>query len=177
MAEAGVAHENDMEGALIVVAKNGKSLELARVVFVETFHHSDFSPYLAGESAPKGFGVFKTDEQRVLLYVEPKGHGIEAYSGDEKQTADKQFLIYRFSGNAEDPDEQEDGPVGYELVPIQTTLWPKARFRANDQTATYGTWNDYGDISISIVQQNGRVVVRKIRIGKIARPLRVTQAE
>ena len=57
MAEAGVAHENDMEGVLIVVAKKGKNPD--RVVFVEAFHHDDFAPYVAGESAAKGFGLFK----------------------------------------------------------------------------------------------------------------------
>ena len=168
LAEAGVAHENDMEGALVVVAKNGKDLDRARTVFVETFHHSDFSPYLAGESAPKGFGIFKTDEQRVLLYVEPKGHGIEAYSGDEKQTAKKEFLIYKFAGRAEDPDKQKEGSVGYELLPIQTTLWLKARISTeNGSSTTYATFQDYAAISIGVVQANGRVVVKKIKVGEI----------
>jgi hypothetical protein len=167
MAEAGVAHENDMEGALVVVAKNGKDLDRARVVFVETMHHNDFSPYLSGESVPKGFGVFKTDGQQVLLYVEPKGHGIEAYSGDEKQKAEKQFLIYKFSGNAEDPDKQNDGSVGYELLPIQTTLWPKARTPSRDKGATYATLHDFAQVTINVAQPNGRVVVKKIKLGAI----------
>src|SRR6185295_14035539 len=107
---------------------------LARVVFVETLHHNDFSTYLAGE-APNGFGFFKTDGQRVLLYVEPKGHGIEAYSGDEKQMGGKEFMIYKFSGKADDPDKQKDGAVGYELLPIQTTLWPRAKTPGKDKGA------------------------------------------
>jgi hypothetical protein len=167
MAEAGVAHENDMEGALIVVAKLGKQPQQARVVFVETLHHNNFSPYVAGEPAPKGLGNFRTAGQRVLLYVEPKGHGIEAYSGNEKQTAKKEFLIYRFAGKAEDPDKQNDGSVGYELLPIQTTLWQKAAIRKNDKGATYGDSHDYGQISLSIAQPNGRVVEQKIKVGEI----------
>jgi hypothetical protein len=166
MAEAGVAHENDMEGALVVVAKNGKSPEIARVVFVETLHHNDFSPYLAGE-VPKGFGVFKTDEQRVLLYVEPKGHGIEAYSGDEKQMGGKEFVIYKFSGKADDPDKQKDGSVGYELLPMQTTLWPRAKTPTKDKGATYATIHDFGQISINLAQPNGKVTARKIKLGAI----------
>ncbi len=167
LAEAGVAHENDMEGTLIVVAKNGRDPNRARTVFVETFRHDDFSPYVAGESAPKGFGIFKTDEQRVLLYVEPKGHGIEAYSGDEKQTAKKEFLIYKFAGKAENPDKQKDGSVGYELLPIQSTLWPKARIRKGDKGSTYATSHDYAEISLNLVQPNGHVVVKKIKVGEI----------
>jgi hypothetical protein len=167
MAEAGVAHENDMEGVLLVVAKNGKDASRARPVFVEALHHNDFAPYVAGESAPKGFGIFKTDERRVLLYVEPKGHGIEAYSGDEKQTAKKEFLIYKFAGKAEDPDKQKDGAVDYELLPIQTTLWPRARMRNEDKGVTYATVNDFGQISMSLMQSNGTAETKKIEVGEI----------
>ena len=164
MAEAGVAHENDMEGVLIVVAKKGKNPD--RVVFVEAFHHDDFAPYVTGESAPKGFSLFRSEEQHVLLYVEPKGHGIDAYSGDEKQTAKKEFLIYKFAGKAEDPDKQTEGSIGYELLPIQTTLWPRAKVRT-DQGTTYATSHDYAELSLSVVQAKGRVAVKKIKIGKI----------
>jgi hypothetical protein len=167
MAEAGVAHENDMEGALVVVAKDGKDLDRARVVFVEAFHHDDFAPYLASEPAPKGFGIFQTDKQRVLLYVQPKGHGIEAYSGDEKQTGKKQFLIYKFAGKAEDPDEQKDGSAGYELLPMQTTLWAKARVPRKEKGITYATVHDYAEISITVVQPNGQVAAKKIKVGEI----------
>ena len=162
MAEAGVAHENDMEGVLVVVAKNGTDRNRARTVFVETFHHDDFTPYLAGE-APKGFGIFKTDKQRVMLYVEPKGHGIEAYSGDEKQTAKKEFLIYKFAGKPEDPDKSKSGTVGYELLSIEATLWPKARTHKEDKNSTYATFHDYAELSISVVQPNGHT---RFRISK-----------
>ena len=165
LSEAGVAHENDLEGVLVVVAKDGKDLKRARPVFVETLHHNDFSPYLA-ESAPKGFGIFKTDDRRVLLYVEPKGHGIEAYSGDEKQTAKKEFLIYKFTGKAEDPDKQENSAVGYELLPIETTLWPRARARHGDEGETYATVHDFGEISINLRQSNGSAAT-KIEVGEL----------
>ena len=165
MAEAGVAHENDMEGVLIVVAKKDKKPN--RVVFVEAFRHDDFAPYVTGESAPRGFGLFKTEDERVLLYVEPKGHGIDAYSGDEKQTAKKEFLIYKFAGKAEDPDKQSEGLVGYDLLPIQTTLWPRAKPVTEKEGGTFGSSHNYPELSLSVLQPNGRVVVKKIKIGEI----------
>ncbi|MGH9872623.1 MAG: hypothetical protein ACRD9S_09170 [Pyrinomonadaceae bacterium] len=165
MAEAGVAHENDMEGVLVVVAKKDKKPD--RVAFVEAFRHDDFAPYVTGQSAPRGFGLFKADQEHVLLYVEPKGHGIEAYSGNEKQTAKKEFLIYKFAGKAEDPDKQNEGPVGYELLPIQTTLWSKARIGKEDKGATYATAHDYSEISINVLQANGKVAVKKVKVGEI----------
>ena len=165
--EAGVAHENDMEGALVVVEKNGNDLNRARTVFVETLHHDDFSFYLTGEPATKAYGTFTTEGQRLLLYVEPKGHGIEPYSGDEKQTAKKDFLIYKFTGKADDPDSHKGGSIGYELLPIQTTLWARARIGKEDKGATYAGAHDYAKISISVVQANGRVEVKQIKVGEI----------
>lgn len=167
IAEAGVAHENDMEGALVVVAKNGKDLDRARPVFVETLHHDDFSAYVTGESAPKGFELFNTDGRHVLLYVEPKGHGIEPYSASAKQTNKKEFLIYKFAGKAEDPDKQKDGSIGYELLPIETTLWAKVRSPKESKGLTYATLHDYAEISINVVQANGQVAVKQIKLGEI----------
>ena len=40
--EATLAHENDMEGALVVAKKNGNAVSAATVVFVETLAHSKF---------------------------------------------------------------------------------------------------------------------------------------
>jgi hypothetical protein len=171
-AEAAVAHENDMEGCLVVVAKKGQDLKQGQVAFVETLHHNLFSKYLALEATPKRFEHVDLERQRVLLYIEPKGHGIEAYEGDEKQTANKKFLIYKFTGNAEDPEKVKNGVVGYDLVPIQTTLWAKAQnsvIEGQDTKLgfTYGETHDYGEITVSIVQADERVIKRKLAVGKI----------
>jgi len=153
---------------LIVVAKNGNDLDKARVVFVETVHHNTFSPYVATEPMTKGFGAFKTADQRVLLYVEPKGHGIEAYLGDDKQTRGKDFLVYSFSGNAEDPEQKKDAAAGYDLIPIAATLWQKAQGKAVENPGkTYGNSHDYSQISIIVIQPNGRAATQKIKVGKI----------
>ncbi len=167
MAEAGVAHENDMEGVLVVVAKNGKGLANALPVFVETFHHNDFSPYLQAESLPKGFGAFRTEAQRVMLYIEPKGHGIEAYSGDEKQTAKKDFVVYKFTGKAGNPEKQNQASVGYELLPIETTLWSEAKHRKGAGDPTYALAHDYGQVLVSVVLKNGKVGQQEIKVGTI----------
>ena len=172
--ETALAHENDMEGCLVVVAKNGNDLEHGRVVFVETLHHNLFSKYVTGETVPKAFEKVKLDSQRALLYVEPKGHGIEAYDGGEKQTAKKKFLIYKFAAKAEDPEKANEGSVGYELVPIQTTLWLKAQRKTAKATETisgmndtYGEAHDYAQVTIAIVQNGGRIAKRKISVGEI----------
>lgn len=163
--EAGVAHENDMEGCLLVIEKHGTDLNRARLVFVETLHHNNFLPYLAKESPTKSFGLFRVDGRNVLLYVEPKGHGIEAYSGHEKQISAKKFLIYKFTGKPENPEQQKDSLVGYDLLPLQTTIWP--RVRSGNSNVTFGSSHDYGQIMISVAQANGGSTVRKLTVGKI----------
>lgn len=171
--EAALAHENDLEGCLLVVAKNGIELSSARVVFIEAFHHNNFSRYVAGESA-KGFSAAKLEGDRPLLYIEPKGHGIEAYSGDQKQVAGKDFLRYVYTGIATNQtdeiavcrDLESSGcneSVGYDLIPL-STLWAKASGEAN---ATYGRSCDYGQVEISVGGKNNRAVPKKIKVGKV----------
>jgi len=167
LAEATVAHENDMEGSLVVVAKSGSDLGKARVVYVETLHHNSFTPYAASaESAVKPGDVFKTDGQHVLLYVEAKGHGIEAYTGDEKPKVTTGTLIYKYAGKAGDPEKRTADTVDYDLLPIQTTLWPKAQAAAKN--ITYGSWHDYGVISINYLLPTGAAAVKKVTLGKLA---------
>ena len=163
--EAGVAHENDMEGCLLVIEKHGNDLDSARVAFVETLHHNNFLRYLPGESPAKRFGPLRVDGRNAVLYIEPKGHGIEAYSGDEKQIGGKKFLIYKFTGKPEDPEQQRDSLVGYDLLPLQTTIWPRAR--SVNSNSTFGSSHDYGEITISVAQANGIATVRKVTVGKI----------
>lgn len=164
--EAGVAHENDLEGALIVVAKNGKGLEGARVVFVETLHHSNFSQYRPVEFPSKDAGVFKTENERVLLYVEPKGHGVEAYTGDEKQIGHKKFAVYKFGSRAQDPAKVEGTSVEYQVVHMKTSLWTAVKTKAASNK-TFGAFFDYGEITIDLVQTNGKTTATKIKVGKI----------
>lgn len=165
MSEATVAHENDMEGALVVAAKNGKDLGYARIQFVETLQHNAFTRYGAARSEQPGIGTFKTEDERVLLYIEPRGHGIDALTGDEKQTQGKDVLIYRFTGKAGDSEKQKTGPIGYDLLPIQTTLWPKAG--AVTKSTTYGKTHDYATVSINIALPDGSSSAIKVKIGGI----------
>ena len=169
--ETALAHENDLEGCLVVVEKNGKDPEKGRTVYVETLHHNTFSRYGVGDSSNGDLGFVRLEEQRPLLYIEPKGHGIEALDRDDKKIAKKRFLIYKFTGRAEDPAKAKD-IVGYELVPIQATLWKNAQMRKSGQTtglgnATYGVTQDYGTISIELLDSGGRVVQRKFQLGTL----------
>ena len=64
LAESAVlAHENDMEGALVVVQKATGRVDRARVVYVETLAHNQFLQYRAGGDE------LVLEDERPVLYV------------------------------------------------------------------------------------------------------------
>ena len=156
-AAATVAHENDMEGCLLVVEKSGNDLSRARVVFAETLAHNKFLKYALADSE-NASSLLSFEGQRALLYIEPKGHGIQSYLANEqkesqvkealKELEKKRVVVYRFAGKAESPDSVKTKSCGYELVPIQTTLWKYAQTEANE---TYGAIYDYARITVNVV--------------------------
>ena len=165
--DAVLAHENDMEGALVVVAKDGADLARARVAYVETLGHDRFQKYSVGDDAPYGFKRVAMDGARAMLYVEPKGHGIEAYE-DEAMRKEK-LLIYRFKGRADEADADGVGEVGYNLLPLYATLWPRARKGANE---TYGAVLDYGSRTVNVEGASGKIASRNVRLGSLGTAFR-----
>lgn len=156
--EATLAHENDMEGCLVVAAKEGSDLSRARVLFVETVAHNRFLQYAieAGEVRE----LLTVDGQRPLLYIEPKGHGMQAYrEGDKSQT--RKLLRYAYQGRADVPAINAE-TAAYDLLPIETTLWMHAKKGVNE---TYGVKQDYGRIAVSVTAADGKARSRVVRIG------------
>jgi hypothetical protein len=165
--ETALAHENDMEGALVVVKKEGSEPKDGRVVFVEALHHNNFGRYQPGDES----SAVRLEDQHPLLYIEPKGHGIESFKGDKKQIAKKDFLRYVFGGQADDPAKGEnvcsdlenetcDKSVSYDLVWL-STLWSKAKGETNQ---TYGVTNDYQEVKLSL-NLGGNSTERSFKIG------------
>jgi Zn-dependent protease with chaperone function len=166
-----LAHENDLEGALVVVEKHGEDPSKGRVVFIETLAHNAFHRYVP-ESAPRaGFATVPAAGRRVKLYIEPKGHGIYAYTGEEKQlrSATKGFRLYTFTGQAEpQPDSNRNDVVGYDLAPLSTTLWALA---LRGLSPTYAETEDYGLVLVNVVH-GGLVTERAVRLNGIGSAFR-----
>jgi len=164
--EAVLAHENDMEGCLVVAAKSGEDPARARVVYVETLGHDHFQKYAAEGEGASGFKRFAAEGQRPLLYVEPKGHGVSAYG---EETRERKLLVYRYAGRAGDAETAgERGEVGYDLLPLYTTLWPRARRGANE---TFGVARDFGVLSAS-ASESGKALGRRVTLGKLGSAFR-----
>ena len=159
LAEAAIAHENDMEGALVVVDKSA-----SKVAFVESLHHNSFSRYTPDGSPLSADGHFKSVGDHVELYIEPKGHGIEAW-GTEGDHPEKGYLLYSYAGRADDPEKATDGKVRYDLLAISTTLWPKARTATKN--TTFASFKDYGTFVLRVVSA-GKTIEKKVVLGTLA---------
>jgi hypothetical protein len=163
--EAVLAHENDLEGCLVVAEKNGDDPVNATTLFVETLSHNRFLRYARSVAPDSAYSVVPLIGRRPVLFIEPKGHGIEAYRGADPvqaSSAANGILVYTFTGHADDPDVVAKGPVGYDLVPIYRDLWPKSRGGANQ---TYGEWFDFGIFRIAAADPNADLEIRT-RIGR-----------
>lgn len=144
-AEAVLAHENDMEGCLVVAAKDGEDPARAHVILVETLAHDRFLKYAPeGAEAPANFSRVRLEGTQPLLFVEAKGHGVLAYDGGDKQESRRGTLVYTFAGLAEDPEAGNKETVGYELVPLYDTIWRRALTGSKE---TFGEVADYGALS------------------------------
>ena len=97
-----LAHENDLEGCVVVAAKHGPALEDARIVLVETVAHNHYLRY-APPPVPVGLKPLRVDGDHPLLYVEPKGHGIQAYAD---QATDPNAAAVEPSEKAPSPDDK-----------------------------------------------------------------------
>jgi hypothetical protein len=142
-AEAVMAHENDLEGALVVAEKSG------RLTLVETLAHNAYLRYVPPGSAMAGDPVL-LDGVRPHLFIEPKGHGIEAWRDDalQRKQAEKGFIAYVFTGTAEDPDAATGKQaIGYDLVPTLDTFWIRAQ---NGKNETHGEQHDYGVVTVRL---------------------------
>ncbi len=160
--EAVMAHENDLEGALVVAEKDGEDYTKARLALVETLAHNNYLKYVPPGSSLSGDPLM-LETVRPRLFVEPKGHGIEAWRDDPEQhkMAENGFLVYVFAAAAEDPETKSDRGIGYELLPTYESFWPHARSGKNE---TCGEEHDYGVVSARFAQGE-EDVLRHIRLG------------
>jgi len=137
-------HENDLEGAMVVVRKDSNRYGAFHLLYTEahnTLHVHTNDPGVSARTT-KSLGSNKvTFEQgsHVQLYVESKGHGVCAltYPGTKhckhptKPGANPfpggDGIVYYPTGKAEIPSGGNDRKVGYALVPLRTTLWARRK--------------------------------------------------
>ena len=176
--DAVLAHENDLEGVLVVAEKHGPDPRGARVVRVETLAHNEFLEYTPTGAGPRGVERVTLRAQSAELFIEPKGHGIEAYRGDRDQleAAENGFVIYRYAGRAEAPGTGRvtagagrPVAVGYELVSLYDTLWARAQTGANE---TFGDGYAFAVFAIRTRLASGDDTALQVEPGVLGASLR-----
>jgi len=152
--EVTLAHENDLEGALVVAEKRGNRLQDARVRFVETLAHNRFLKYEpCPDTVKDGIGRVSLNGQRPELYIEPRGHGIRAHKPGRANKKAKDELVYKYTGKAEDSAKRRGAQsVGYELTPLYTTLWALAQ---SGENPTYAEAHDYRELLATVATKAG----------------------
>lgn len=166
-----LSHENDLEGALVVAEKRGAELGEAVVQYIETLAHNRYLKYV-----PAGSGAgerVQMKEQRPLLFIEPKGHGAERYSGRREQLKKsvKGVLVYSYTGTADEPEKLRGESVGYDLLAIYETLWRQAQMGEND---TFGEVLEYQPLTITTQQLDGTAISLEQQLGKLGAAFRGT---
>jgi hypothetical protein len=141
-----LTHENDMEGALLTVRRDGSTYGVLEAMV--TVSHSDFysftppgSPYVSGRESVDGQVRMQSfgGVTHPTTFQEAKGHGVKAWNGSEFPGSDG--VVYFPSGAAgEVPSSGNDRSVAYQLVDVfaGTGLWA----RRND-TLTYASFGTF----------------------------------
>jgi hypothetical protein len=173
--EAVLAHENDLEGVLVVVEKHGPDPSRGKVVLAETLAHNTFLKFRVDST---GDDALLLKGHRPEFFIEARGHGILAYDASvEQRTSGKNGIkLYTYTGHAEGPypkskaagiqDPKE--PTGYNLAPIRSVFWPAAR---RGITATFAETEDYG-VMFAWLDQGGQTVECEMRLGRLGSAFR-----
>ena len=145
------SHENDLEGMVMCVLKDGSTYGDLRLVQLQA--HKEFCQY----TPPGETGIDDGDDDidgtialdstypgvHPVVYVEGGGHGLR-----HEDTGDWPSVIYYYTGNAEDPDVvgfTSDGychHCGYDLLSIFAEMWEQ-RTNCCGSEHLFDDWGDY----------------------------------
>lgn len=141
-----ICHENDLEGAMLTIEKSedpmGRLVAIQTLAHDRIFTHDDFNADFEIRGPAGG-----SELKKVTVFIEWGGHGVYAWDPlreskirEEKATRlytenqimsvvpdkySKEWLIYQFSGHADDPKGAAQGTFGYDLLPIHEELWDR----------------------------------------------------
>jgi hypothetical protein len=132
----GTCHENDNEGLILTVLKDGS--QFGRLLVMQTLAHNNVYSASLDRSVRSGVHNVECemelhDQTHPAVFIESGGHGIYGtLSGHSRFTlARGEFsegtgvtLVYK--GTAERPRHANDRLVGYDLLPIYDEWWVKA---------------------------------------------------
>ncbi len=138
----GTCHENDNEGLVLTVHKDGS--RFGRVRAMETLAHNNVYSYAAdreiGGKAHNIDGPLELhDGSHPMIFIEAGGHGVlgatDSHSYFDVESGGFRSgsgVTYVYGGEAERPEHPNDREVGYELLPMWEHWWLRAHEQPED---------------------------------------------
>jgi hypothetical protein len=145
-------HENDMEGCLLVIQKDDGYY--GQFVLMLTRAHEDLYSFKDYDDPPSNKvrdgrenidGDVEFEANHPHIYVKAEGHAVYGdLRWEKKGFPGEDGVVYRFTGQAEEPQNGNDRNVGYDLLHIDE-LW--ARRHDPDVFCGFGTFcgDDHGE--------------------------------
>jgi hypothetical protein len=144
--EAEFNHENDLEGALVIVDKWAQGGP--QPVAMETVAHNHLLRSLSAAAADLNITSgergqqLKLEDGHPILYVESQKHGIHAWTNEE--STEREPILVLHYGKPVEFSKVSGLTATYELVPIAKTWWKHAR-ETHEPNLTFGTVADFGE--------------------------------
>lgn len=154
---AGTCHENDNEGLIVTVRKDGS--ESGKLETLETLAHNNIYSFAANSAIRNG--VHSLDgplelwqETHPVVFIESGGHGIygagmlpqERYDPKTDKFAAGTGITLVYKGVAERPRHANDRLAGYDLLPIYDHWWLRALSQENQRTFDeFGPYQPWGN--------------------------------
>jgi hypothetical protein len=164
---AGSCHENDNEGLILTVQKDGS--QFGKLLTMETLAHNNVYSYTNDRNIRNGVHDIDAkldlyENTHPVVFVESGGHGIygasaknsSRYNPDKDEFTVGTGVTFVYKGVAERPKHPNDRKVGYELLPILTHWWART---GNDQN------QKMFDEFLAYSPFNGRPGIKLPRVG------------
>ena len=156
---AGTCHENDNEGLILTIAKDGSThgrlQTYGRLQTMETLAHNNIYSYQNDRQVKKGVHNFdgKVELQagsHPVIFIESGGHGVygskdhhSRYSLSRDEFSGGTGVTYSYKGRAERPKHPNDRNVGYQLLPIYEHWWLRAHGQGRQGGRTFDAYYAY----------------------------------
>ena len=149
----GTCHENDNEGLVLTVQKDGTPF--GRMRAMETLAHNNVYSHVLGGDIGSGAHnidgpIDVIDGSHPMVFIEAGGHGVLGTSNSHSyfDASAGEFnsgsgLTYLYKGKAERPKHPNDREVGYELLPMWEHWWLRAHDDAMRAEGMFDAYYSY----------------------------------
>ena len=149
----GTCHENDNEGLILTVAKDGSPH--GRLQVMETLAHNNIYSYRNDRKVRKNVHNLDGDielyqDSHPVIFIEAGGHGVfgskdshSHFSLRRNEFTAGTGVTYAYKGRAERPRHGNDRNIGYELLSIHEHWWQRAQSRNASRERTFDAFYSY----------------------------------